>query len=120
MFRRWWYRRLQRALLFSFWDGQKVRRVDGERLWRALRANKTLTDPLIEAAVQRDDPAAVETYLAAAAELFGVERYDPQTGRGLTDAELAQLLVRFAEWVAQKKTTPVSSPTPSPTTESPP
>lgn len=106
MFRRWWYRRLRKALLFTYWDGERLRNEDGERLWRRLRTNKTLTDPVIEAAVQKDDPGAVETYLDATAELFSVKRYDPETGEGLTDTELAELLVRFLNWVSQKKTKP--------------
>jgi len=106
MFRRWWYRRLRKALLFSYWDGHRLRKEDGERLWRRLRTNKTLTDPVIEAGVQKDDPDAVESYLEATAELFKVERYNAETGIGLTDAELADLLVRFLNWVSQKKTKP--------------
>lgn len=106
MFRRWWYNRLRKALLFTFWDGERIRNEDGERLWRRLRMNKTLTDPVVEAAVQKDDPAAVEAYLEATAEVFGVKRYDSETHTGLTDAELAQLLTHFISWVSQKKTKP--------------
>lgn len=100
----WFYRRrLRRALLFPFWDGRRWRRADGQRLWRRYRAKQELADPLLLKKLQEDDPEASEQYLAALAEVFEVQRYDPQTEQGLTDGELLDLAVRFAQWIEKKK-----------------
>mgnify|MGYP001177768714 CR=1 FL=1 len=100
----WWYRRrLRRAMQFPFWDGQKVRRADGQRLWRRWRAKQELADPLLLKKLQENDPEATEQYLAALAETFEVERYDAVSGRGLMDGELLELAVRFAQWIEKKK-----------------
>lgn len=100
----WWrHKKIRQALLFSFWDGKRYRQVDGYRLWRRFRLKKELSDPLLLSQFQKDDPASAETYLAAAADVFEVERYDYQTKTGLTDGELLQLVCRFAEWVGKKK-----------------
>lgn len=104
MFRRWWYRRIRKALLFSFWDGERIRSVDGERLWRAIANHPILTDPLFQVEAAKDQPEKVDQYLDAVAEVFGVQRYDPSSGKGLTDGELANTIVAFSEWLRQKKT----------------
>jgi hypothetical protein len=108
----WLYRRrLRRAMLFTFWDGQRRRRADGQRLWRRYRARQELIDPLLLKRLQEDDPEATEQYLAALAEVFEVRRYDPQTETGLTDVELLDVAVQFGRWIEKKKAPPSRSPT---------
>ena len=103
--RNWLFRRrLRRSLLFGFHDGQRWRRMDGQRLWRRYRASHELMDPLMLKKLQEEDPETTERYLTAIADLFEVARYQWQTGTGLTDAELMELAVGFARWIEQKKT----------------
>ena len=100
----WWYRRqFRKAMLFTFWDGRRLRRADGFRLFRKLQKNKDATDPLILKKFQEGDPEATETYLNALAEVFEVARYDYKTEQGLTDPELLNLAAVFAQWIEKKK-----------------
>jgi len=114
MLRRWLQRRVQKALLFSYWDGKRVRRQDGERLWRRYMLNQKLTDPLFLRDVEAGKPEAVEEFFAEIATFFDVPRYDEKTG-GLTDEELGRVYLAFLAWVEQKKTRDSGSPTSSPT-----
>jgi len=43
---------------------------------------------------EQKDPEA-EEFVSLVAEIFGLRRYDPQTGRGLTDAEIAAVFQQF-------------------------
>lgn len=115
LFRRWMQRRIQRALLFQYWDGEKLRRQDGERLWRRYAMIPLFSDPLFLKDVQEGKPEQVERFFDEIARFFDVQRYDEATGKGLTDEELARVYLAFLAWVEQKKTPPNPSPTWSPT-----
>jgi len=117
VFRRWLQRRMQRAFLFEYWDGSKVRRQDGERLWRRYATIPLFSDPLFLKDVQDGKPEQTERFFEAIANFFDVQRYDSTTGNGLTDEELARVYLQFLAWVEQKKTPRNASRTSSPTAE---
>jgi len=116
MLRRLFQRRVQKAFLFSYWDGKRMRHQDGERLWRRYMLNTTLTDPLFLQDVEAGKPGAVERFFSEVAQFFDVQRYDDRTG-GLTDEELARVYLAFLAWVEQKKKRDGSWRTWSPTAE---
>lgn len=120
MFRSWYYRRLRKANLFRYWDGRSFRAADGLRLWKRFLADKTIQDPLIMKGVEDQEITAADLFLEAAARVLEVERYDPRTGRGLTEAELTDVFLRFTEWVREKKNLLGNWRTSSPTSVPPP
>lgn len=111
--------KLRRAGLFTYWDGRRMRSVDGYRLWRAYVANpffsdRQTLDQLAELGTRqysdqdttalRADMELLDRFFEELAKLFGVERFNPDTGKGLTDTELAAIFCAFGAWVSQKKT----------------
>jgi hypothetical protein len=117
VFRRWLQRRIQRAFLFEYWDGSKLRRQDGERLWRRYATIPLFSDPLFLRAVQEGKPEETERFFEEIARFFDVPRYDDATNTGLTDEELARVYLNFLGWVEQKKTPRNALPTSSRTAE---
>ena len=108
-------RRYQRRGLFVFRDDRgRLRAIDPWRTARALlnhgRFNYPDDVPLAFAGQEPEATNLVEMV----AEVFGVRRYDESTGAGLSDQELAGLVMNFEDFnAAQKKNTspgPISSP----------
>ncbi|WP_460166507.1 hypothetical protein [Thermostilla marina] len=108
-------RRDERRGLYRLWDGRRWRRLDWLRVYRAFLADPVLTDEATAQAVEAQGPET-DRYLDALARLFGVRRYDPQTGDGLTDEELFAAFAAFSQWILQKKMPSGNSPTASPST----
>ncbi len=110
--------RFRRAGLFRYWDGRRTRYADGYRLWRAYVADPFFSDQetlenLAALGTRRYDAddgqaqrdmALLDRFFEELAKVFSVRRFDPDTGRGLTDTELAALFCRFEQWIMQKKT----------------
>lgn len=133
--------KLRRAGLFTYWDGRRMRSVDGYRLWRAYVANEFFakrenldglaalgTRKYDDGDAAKQDMELLDRFFDELAKLLGVQRYDPDTGKGLTDTELAAIFCAFEVWVNQKKTPgallpifwPTSGRPPSPSTTPPP
>ena len=106
-------RRARRAnerarLLFQFFDGSKLRRVDPMRVWREICADKEFNLQTMCELVDKQEEPETTYCLNCLCRVFAVERYDDATGTGLTDGQLLNLLVDFEDYLdrLQKKTRP--------------
>jgi hypothetical protein len=110
-------RRQARArMLFRFWDGSRWRYGDPFRIWRRIvndeKFNVQNHGPLADAGMEPETTYCIEAVCAA----FGVEQFSDQTGRGLTDQELLDLLAQLANYLnALKKNTASGPISPAPT-----
>jgi hypothetical protein len=96
----------KRRNIFSFWDGQRVRRVDPLRVLQTLQADKEfLMDRHIKMAMELGDQEAIAITCKAVQTAFGVSAWsDDQPG--LTIAETLALVQAFVGWLElQKKST---------------
>lgn len=104
-------RRQRQRELFEYWDGEKLRRGDPFRLWRALNNHSKMNlenAPLVD----KGEEPETTIFVKAIAEVFNVKRWDGESG--LTDWEMLRLLFDFSDFnIALKKNTspmPISSP----------
>lgn len=93
--------------LFTFWNGRKFVRIDPLRAYLTLRDHEQFNiedHPILIA----NDLGQPETdYFIAAMELaFGIKRFDPETGNGLSLEEMVDLFTDLILWMneTQKKT----------------
>ena len=115
-------RRIEKSRrIFEYWDGAAWRHGDPFRLWRGLMNHPKLNmETMLEAADRGDEP---ETTVAveAVCELFGLHQLDPDTGKGLTDDQVIEILYQLASYVNdQKKTLNPGLTSSSPTDQSSP
>jgi len=84
----------RRRFLFRYHDGRKRTAADPLVLYRRLL--KHGEELVVSAAAfdRQQDPEA-EEFIRRLAEIFALVRYDPETGRGLTDAEIVAVFERF-------------------------
>ncbi len=88
----WPFRR--RRLLFRYHNGQKWVAADPLRLYRRISKEADQLIILGAAFDQQKDPEADE-FVAKVAEIFELRRYNPETQKGLTDAEVAAVFEQF-------------------------
>lgn len=104
--------------LLRYWDGTGWRYGDPFLLYRKLWSHPTLNieaqAPLVDAG---QEPETTE-FVTSLAEIFGVERWDPDTGRGLTDWEVLDCFQQLNEYMVALKKNTSGSPTSLPPTES--
>jgi hypothetical protein len=97
-------RRQRRMDLLRYWDGAGWRYGDPFLLYRALwnhpELNIEAQAPLVDAGQEPE----TTVFVTALAEIFGVQRWDPATRRGLTDWEVLDCFQQLNEYmVALKK-----------------
>lgn len=103
--RAWQQRRTRGRALFSYHDGARLRRADPAELWRKLLNHTRMNfADMLPLAHQGQEPEAT-IVLEALAEIFRVERWDDQSGRGLTNWELLDLVREFDEYLTELKKT---------------
>jgi hypothetical protein len=115
-----WYRNRGRAI-FRFWDGRRMRAVDPQVAWLALKEHPEFNieqDPEFHDAGHRD---ATERVLAATRVAFGVDVFDGETMTGLTEDETLELYWQFGQWVqfVKKNISEPLTSSPTMTDESP-
>lgn len=93
-------------LIFEFSDGTKLRRADPMRVWREIQNDPEFNVQTMSALVDAQAEPETSLCLKCLCRVFGVERFDERTGRGLTDGQLLNLLVDFEDYLdtLQKKT----------------
>ena len=96
-------RRLRGRGLFRFFDGRRYRHVDPLRMWREVEHHSEFNLETMPEAVAVRDEKASEAFYAAMCEVFGIERFDDSTGRGMTDEEIMGLLVDLSEFLGAVK-----------------
>ncbi len=95
-----WFRRRRRnrqRQLFSFFDGRRTRRIDPMRVYRDLDMHPRFTWDMGEL-VEASDPEATIIVADATADVFGLTKWDPSTGSGLTTAELLAILWEYCAY----------------------
>lgn len=117
IFSRWRLRRAtKQRLLFQYHDGKQTRYGDPFGLWRALHAHPTLNLERDADALDRGEEPAATQAITALCQIFGVQRWNEQTGRGLTDWEVCDLIVQLQQYLdALKKNTSAGPTSPEPT-----
>lgn len=96
------YRRRRSQALFRFFDGQRTRAVDPLHCWRALDQHAEFSWDMADE-IEAGEPQATEICLKAIAEVFGLKRYDANSGGGLTEAEILNLFGEFGAWMEGSK-----------------
>lgn len=105
----WWrLRRLAKTRnLFTFWDGLAFRSIDPLKAWLVLRDHPQFNITThTELAAEKLTQPELGWMVAAITEAFGVQEYDPATGKGLVLEELIDLFADLLLWLEdnQKKT----------------
>jgi len=92
LWRRW---RLRRSgQVFCYFDGQRKRYGDPLQLWRAFVHHPANLPALAPAVDEQKEPETTQ-FIQGVFEVFGLTRYDPLSGVGLTDAEVLMTLESF-------------------------
>jgi hypothetical protein len=94
----WPFRR--KRLLFRYYDGEKWVAADPLRIYRKITKEADHLVALATAFDQQRDPEASE-FIDLVAEIFGLVRYNPVTGAGLTDSEVAGVFQQFDAFVVE-------------------
>lgn len=96
----------RRRLLFKYFDGTKERRIDPMRAWREIQNDKEFNLETMSPLMDKQEEPETTTGLNCICKVFGVERFDDRTGKGLTDGQLMNLLADFEGYLhdLQKKT----------------
>lgn len=116
-----WYRRRRlnrQRELFSYFDGRRTRRIDPMQAHRALDLHPSFTWDM-GYLVEQGDVETTEIVVRAVCEVFGLERWSPETDRGMTDTEIIGALVDFTVYLDDLKKKHNPGPTLRPVTESP-
>ena len=100
----------RRQNIWRFFDGRRWKWVDPYRIWRGIinHPHFNLADlPLIEQGEEPQTTIGIE----AVCELFGIQRWSPERGDGLTDEEILAVLVDFLEYLEdlKKKRSPLQT-----------
>lgn len=112
-------RRLEARGLFCFLVDGRLRAIDPFAAYRAIyhhpQLNLERDLPLVEEAHEPETSRVV----AVLCEVFGVQRWNEATRRGLLDGELINLLAAFQGYIGALKKNTASGPSSSPSTDSP-
>lgn len=102
--------------IYTFNDGSKDRALDPVLTYRRLYAVCEQFDDLYQSSTQANPEGwrASEQVADVVAEVFGVKRFDSETGRGLTIDEVEKILDDFLEWLEKKSVSGNSERTSSP------
>ena len=103
--------------IFRYWDGQRFIRDDPQVLYRKLATHSRFEWDVHTQLIDQDDESR-EIVLDATREIFHIQKFDPETERGLTEEETFNLLWSFMNYCHSKKKNTNPSPTPQPSTES--
>lgn len=111
-------RRQRKRELLRYFDGRRWRYGDPFALYRAIAAHPTLNleaqAPLIDLGQEPETSIAVE----AIAEVFGLQRWNAESGAGLTDWEILDCLEQLNRFLLGVKKNTNGQPISSPPTES--
>jgi hypothetical protein len=92
IYRRW---RLKRSgALFRYYNGRRIVWGDVLYLYRRILHHDPDIVSLLPAVDEQKEPETSE-FLKAIEEIFGLRRFDPETGSGLTESEIVVLFQRF-------------------------
>lgn len=100
-----WFRRERKRQIFTFWDGNRLRRIDPMVVWEKLVEHPTFVEERHVTAALRGEPEAVRIVVATVCDVFGVREWSEGRG-GLLRNECFDLLSSFYDYLdALKKNT---------------
>jgi len=104
----------QDRLLFRYWNGTKIVAIDPFRVYREVVSEKTIDFDTIGPMVEKWEEPATTLLIDLICRVFGVQRYDSETEKGLTDPELLNLFADLNDYLdyVKKKCNlgPISQP----------
>lgn len=109
----WPFRR--RRLFFRYHDGRRWIAADPLPLYRRIVREADRLAVLGAGFDEQRDPEADE-FVALLAEIFALQRYDPATGIGLTDTEVAAVFQQFDAFLQEVRARFFRGSTSQPTT----
>lgn len=115
--RRWRERTLHKRAFFRFHDGRRWRYVDPFKAWRELNNHPDFDFASQLKFVDVGESDSTEACVKALCGVFAVERWNEQTGDGLTDWELLNVLDAFYQYCAAVKKNISPGPTESEPTD---
>jgi len=104
------HRRENSRKIFSYWDGQRTRRIDPMQAARALDGHPTFVPKVHLMLLEKGDKDGIDVTLQATRDVFGVKEWS-ESQPGLTEAETLQLLDDFAAYNESLKKKHSQSPT---------
>ncbi len=87
--------------IYRFWNGERFVCRDPMEIYRALKSHKTFDWGVHTQVVEWDWPVR-DIVLDAIREVFGVEKFDPATGKGLLEEETLRLLWDYSYYCLKK------------------
>jgi len=100
-----WYRRwrlTKEGALFRYYNGRRIVYGDVLSLYRRITTHEANIPALLDAVDAQQEPETTQ-FLNAVCDVFGLERYNEKTGRGLTEWEIIAVFVRFLELLESLK-----------------
>lgn len=115
--------RSTRREIFTYWDGERERRLDPLVAWRQLWGDTECNPqrdfgPATGASGEPYDPEAMDRVLALIEKMFGSKPWDEKTDKGLTVNERLSLLWAYLGYMTELKKKQGHSQTQSPATDS--
>jgi hypothetical protein len=112
------FARSKRRVIFRYWNGERTVLGDPFAIWRGLlhhpQMNLETMAGMLDAGIEPEST----TVLNGLAEVFGLKRFDPRTGIGLTDWEIKDVLVAYEAYLGLLKKSTSPGPTSSQPTDS--
>lgn len=103
--------------LFEYFDGRRVVRRDPLQILRDYQADPDFNEERDAAAVAEGDPEATERLLVCVTRVLHLQRYNPDTGVGLTDNQVGETMTAFWDYVERVSKKPDAGPTSSRNTD---
>lgn len=100
LLQRWREKRWNKArLLFTYWDGNRLRRADPYRLSRELQSQQDLDITVAAPFVDQGKEPETTLFVNCLAKVFGVNRWDDAKQTGLMDWEIIDLFAGLNEYL---------------------
>lgn len=97
----------EKEIFGPYFDGEKERWADPLRVRRTLdmalagRVNDYLARMVADNPVEKGE--AINAVIQAAAHAFGLKLFDPETGEGVLDSSVLNLMESYTDWENEKK-----------------
>jgi hypothetical protein len=106
----------RKRLVFRYWNGERTVQGDPFALYRALLHHPDMNLETMASMLDAGMEPESTVVLQGLSDVFGLRRFNPRTGYGLTDWEVKDVLVAFEAYLMGLKKSTSSGPTsPQPT-----
>lgn len=105
----------RRRLLFSYFDGERLRQIDPMKAWREIVRDPKFHLETMSALADQGVTEEAEILAGCICRVFDVKPFNDATGKGLTEAQLQNILADFEGWLDRvQKKTPFGPTSPQP------